>query len=344
MDVYPGACHHFLPLARRPSPFVDLLVMIRLWMILRRQRIQILHTVTPKAALLGAVAGFLAGVPIRIHTFTGQVWARKAGPYRVILKAIDRWVIRLNKKCYADSQSQVNFLVQQGVARLGQVSVVGDGSLSGFDPDRFNPAKFQGLRQSLRSGLGFTDKDFLVNFTGRLTVDKGVLDLARAILRPDVPDAIKLVLVGPPDGAQVFNDQLNQLIVDSRGRIVRVGYQSDPAPHFSICDIFAIPSYREGFGGVVIEAAMMGLPAVASSIPGLVDAVDGGHTGILVEPGNCDEIADAILKFFSDRELLQKMSLTSKSRALRLFHFRRVNVILGEEYLELYREFLLSRK
>ena len=336
VSYFPNARHHFLPVARKPNPLIDLVAFFALFKLLRYERIDILHTVTPKAGLLGALAGLLAGVRVRIHTFTGQVWATRSGVFRLSLKGVDWLIIKLNTKCFADSQSQIDFMISEKVARLGDIEVIGAGSLSGFDSEKFQAEKFQDRRPEIRAKLGFTDDDFIVNYTGRLNRDKGVLDLIRAILSIDLPKNIKLLLVGPNDGSESFREEFDLLCAEGQGRIVLAGYQSEPAPFFAASDLFAMPSYREGFGGVIIEAAMMELPAVATKIPGPIDAVDDGTTGTLVQPGSVLELAGAIKRYATDLRFLNETAKQARQRAVRLFDFRVINAKLIAYYRVLF--------
>jgi glycosyltransferase involved in cell wall biosynthesis len=332
---FPGAKHHFLPFARKPNPFVDVRAFFALYDILKREKFSILHTVTPKAGLLGALVGAIARVPVRIHTFTGQVWATKSGLFRALLKIVDSLIIKLNTKCFADSQSQVAFLTLEKVAMVGDVEVIGAGSLSGFDSEKFCPARFADQRNDIRKSMGFSDGDFVVNYTGRLNQDKGVIDLVHAVLSEDLPTDVKLLLVGPLDGGEKFKKDLDLLCEEAGDRVVLTGYQADPAPYFAASDLFAMPSYREGFGGVLIEAAMMGLPAVATKIPGPIDAVEDGSTGLLINPGHIEGITTAIKKYIKDSVFRAESSKNARARAVGLFDYKVINARLIETYTTL---------
>lgn len=329
---FPEAKHHFLAVARRPNPLLDLLTCLQLFKLFFNERFDILHTATPKASLLGSLLGWMAGIPIRLHTFTGQVWQVRTGLMRTLLKASDRLVISLNTRCYADSASQVRFLESERVAKPGEVLVLGEGSLSGFDPVRFDRARHAKEATNLKNSLGISPEDFVINFTGRVTKDKGILELAEAIcLLPDV-FKVKLIVVGPSEMNEEFNATFSSILAKKPNRFIIAGYQNDPAPYFAMADLFALPSYREGFGSVVIEAAMMGVPAVATDISGLRDAVVDGVTGLLVPAQQIPPLKAAIQRLMEDRELLQRLSAQAKERALKSFDYRLVNDLILKEY------------
>lgn len=341
-EVFPEAIHHHIPFARKPSPLIDLLACFSLYRLLLKERIDILHTITPKAALIGAVVGFVARVPVRIHTFTGQVWANKQGLWRYLLKLIDRMVIALDTKCFADSGSQIQFLEQEGVASKNSVNLIGAGSLSGFNTDHFIPEKFQADRRRIRQSFNFSDDDFVINFTGRVTKDKGVLDLIEAVCKKGLPNHLKLILVGPLEGTPEFQKKLQEMVHASGDRVKLIGYQDDPAPFFAASELFCLPSYREGFGGVLVEAALMRLPAVSTLIPGPLDAVENGKSGILVPPANADALASAIGRYLTDKALLEDNATFAQRRARELFDYRVVNELLHKEYRQLLARYIGS--
>lgn len=268
----------------------------------RKGRFDAVFSVTPKAGLLAMLAAYITGVPVRIHIFTGQVWATRRGATRFFLKAFDRLIAALATDVLADSESQRQFLIDEGVVRPEASSVLASGSISGVDTERFRPSET--LRKSIRQTLMLDDGAQLLLFLGRLNRDKGVLDLAAAFsdLARDTPCA-HLLFVGPDEGG------MQSLILSSCGdvsaRVHFVSYTDKPEAYMAAADIFCLPSYREGFGSVVIEAAAVGVPAVASRIYGLTDAVSDGVTGILHSPGDVAELGKA-LKFLLDDEGLRR--------------------------------------
>jgi hypothetical protein len=128
-------------IARSISLVKDVRALWRLFCLFRRERFDIVHSTTPKAGLIAAVAGLFAGVPVRLHTFTGQPWVSLHGPLRWVARWSDSLIGRLNTQCYADSESQRKFLIEQGVISPQRVSVIGAGSVAGVDLERFNATK-----------------------------------------------------------------------------------------------------------------------------------------------------------------------------------------------------------
>lgn len=326
-----------IEISRSIAPWRDLQALMRLWMFFRQERVDIAHSTTPKAGLLMAIAALLAGVPIRLHTFTGQPWVGMRGIKRWLARGSDRLIGWLDTHCYADSMSQRQFLVEQGVLKPGQVSVIGAGSLAGVDIRRFDRERFSAeQRHALRQSLGIPADVEVLLFVGRITPDKGAHELldAFAKLKADGNRA-HLIFVGPFDSNSGAGGGILPHEIDAIQDTHRVGYTECPESYMAIADILCLPSYREGFGTVVIEAAAMGVPTVGTNIYGLCDAVEDGKTGILVAPKDADALRSALAMLLADKALRTAMGGVARQRAIELFAADRVNAGVVEEYCRL---------
>ena len=276
-------------------------------------------------------AAFFSGVPTRVHTFTGQVWATKKGLFRIFLKSLDRITARMATHILVDSPSQIRFLHSEGVLRQEIGNVLGSGSVSGVDLKRFRPNAT--VRKKIRKALGLTKDAVAFLFVGRLNRDKGIPELYEAFmaLRTRMP-AAWLVLVGPKEESIPFSPGLTG--VDSG--VVYVGPSSRPEDFMAAADVLVLPSHREGFGSTVIEAGACGIPAVASRIYGLTDAVVHGRTGLLVTRGDVGELALAMERLGNNRKLRLRMGREAKRRAKVRFDQKKIT----EALLQFYRKIL----
>ncbi len=306
----------FLPVERKPSPWRDLLTLLQLLGLFRRERFDIVHTHMPKTGLLGMLAAWVARVPVRIHTFHGEVWATRRGWQRLALKSLDRWVSRLATNVLAVSPSQLAFLIKEGALPGGKANVMGAGSVCGVDPLRFCPDADS--RRIIRDSIGVGHDAKVILFVGRLNRDKGMLDLATAFngLAKDEQSAA-LLLVGAEE--DVSFGQMQEICVNAPGRVHYQRFTSNPERYMAAADIFCLPSYREGLPMTVIEAAACGVPAVASRVYGITDAVEEGKTGLLFNAGNVTELAQALKRLISDDECRLQMGYAARKRALELF-------------------------
>jgi glycosyltransferase involved in cell wall biosynthesis len=316
------ACHARIfqvPIRRKISPLDDLMALLRLHALFRRERYAAVCSVTPKAGMLAMLAAALSGVPFRIHIFTGQVWATRKGWKRRALKLADRAMARLATHVLADSPSQRDFMVAEGVVAAEKANVLGNGSICGVDGERFRPDSAR--RAEIRDRHGIPASAIVFLFVGRLNRDKGVLDLAEAFSVLERPDAWLLV-VGPDE--EGMRAAMQSRLGASLERCRFVGFTDRPEDYMAAADVFCLPSYREGFGMVIIEAAAVGIPSIASRIYGITDAVDEDATGLLHRPGDIAEIARDFSFMADDATRRTEMGLAARQRALNLFSRRTV--------------------
>ena len=335
-----GVTHHSIQMARQPALFQDLKSLWYLYKFFRRERFDIVHSSTPKAGLLTAIAGKAAFVPIRLHTFTGQRWATMSGFSRFILRTFDRLVGSLCTRTYADSLSQRTFLIDSGIVKSEKIHVLGSGSISGVDLERFSAEKWggsQGLQT--RSQLGIPQESIVITFVGRVTKDKGISELVEAFTRiSDLHSNVYLVILGPTESDLDPIPSKTSKLIETNNRILTTGFCTTPEKYLGAADIFCLPSYREGFGTVIVEAGAMGLPAVATAVTGLVDAIIDGKTGILVPPMDVESLASALITLIEKPELRQQLGAAAKDRTNKEFKDDYVNKLVVDEYYRLARQ------
>lgn len=316
--------------------FSDLISLFRLWRFFMVNRFDIVHSISPKAGLLTAIAGKLAGVPVRLHTYTGQPWVTRIGFKRSILKWCDRLIGRLNTRCYADSFSQRDFLIHQGVGNPSKLKVLGRGSLAGIDLARFSPEKYSiADKIAFRAALGLTPDTQIILFVGRVTRDKGIHELFSAFKNilcgvESVQDAVLLV-VGSFEGNIEASIRAEARLLCG-DKVIFTGFTRTPEQFMAIADILCIPSYREGFGTVVIEAAAMGLPTIGTRIYGLIDAIEEGETGLLVDPKNIAQLTAAMTQLLVNSVLRAHLGEQAKNRAILEFDSRQCSALVVREY------------
>jgi len=302
-----------VPIERKVSLLQDLNALWRLYRLFRCECFDLVHSISPKAGLLAMLAAWLARVPRRVHSFTGQVWVTRQGWRRYFLKQADRLIAALATKALVDSPSQRDFLVAEGVMSRDKTEVIGRGSICGVDGVRFHPDSQ--ARREVRDSLGIPTNAPLLLFLGRLNRDKGVIDLTEAFLNlvRRVPDAW-LLLVGPDEEALLPG--IMNICSGVADCVRHLGFTRQPERYMAAADIFCLPSYREGFGAVIIEAAATGLPTVASRIYGITDAIIDGETGLLHPPGDSTALTAALVDLLQHPERRFAMGEKARARAL----------------------------
>jgi len=320
---------------KRPvAPFVDIKTLFGLAAFFRKQKFDAVHSVTPKGGLLGMWAAWLAGVKLRTHIFTGQVWVTETGIKRKIFKVVDRAIMGFATDILADSPSQAKFLEAEGVARPGSVQILGDGSICGVDLDRFSSDA--GRRSAKRKELGYGQDDVVFLFLGRLTHEKGALDTVSSFLKLALLNPYaKLLMVGPDEARLGMN--LDDTLEDFPNQYKRLNLTDDVPEVLDAADVLCLPSYREGFGNVLIEAAAMGKPAIATRIYGISDAVLENEGAILTPVGDVEAISIAMGRMM-ERTFRHGQGEAAQKRTMALFPADRIRDLWLKFYERRFRE------
>lgn len=324
-----------IPIQRKPALSDDLFVLFNLIKIFKKERFLLVHSTTPKAGLLTQIAAYIAGVNVRLHTFTGQVWANKSGYKRELLKWVDRIIAYLPSNLLTDSWSQKKILEDEKIVSKGKVEVLGLGSICGVNLKKFNPISEE-KKNNFKLELNLKEDSFVYLYLGRLNKDKGILDLIQAfdIVFKSNPNAV-LLLVG--------RDEENLLDIIQKHNLFGIsifykGFSNSPQNYMAMADVFCIPSYREGFGSVVIEASACGTPSIGANIYGLSDAIENNKSGLLCEVGNPGDLAEKMQRLIGDRELIKQLSYYGLIRVSEYFNDELISQLLVSYYEKLLRD------
>jgi len=318
---YPNIVWIDLPLDRQPSLLKDIIATIRLYCLIRKWKPDVTHSLMPKAGLIAATAAFLARVPVRMHTYTGQVWATKSGVAKYILCFFDWLINAMNTVCLTDSRSQSALLAKYYIRHSGKpLPIISQGSLSGVDLSRFDREALQCKAESLRCKLGLEESVFVFSYIARKTRDKGAIDMLLSFLQvvEKYPD-VKLLFVGPDDSLGEV-DKLFYRYPVLETSVIRVDEAvSNHEVYLMLTDVLCLPSYREGFGSIVIDAASLGVPAIGYEIMGLVDAIVKDETGVLVPVGDKSGFTGAMISLVEDSDCLRILGLAARERIYKYF-------------------------
>lgn len=311
-----GACAHAIPMQRAISPAHDLVALWCLYSLFRRLRPAVVHAHTPKAGLLSMLAAFLARVPVRIYHVHGLPEMTAKGLKRRALHWSERLAARFSSAQLAVGESVRAAAIAFGPERAAKLHVLLDGTINGIDCEKFDPGIIPIRRDLIRQKFGIPTDAIVIGFVGRLAIDKGVRELADAwrSLSSEF-DNVHLILAGWRDGMP----KAVELYLEHAPRVHILGAVSDTPSLYSAIDIVALPTYREGFPYVPLEAAAMGLPVVATRVCGCVDAVVEGVTGLLVEPHSADELVAALRTYLRDPLLRHQHGMAGRERVTAKF-------------------------
>jgi len=322
-------------MTRRITPLRDLISLFQLWRRVQILRPQIVHTHTPKGGLLGMVAAYLARSPVRIYHIHGLPFITARGYKRIILRWCEKVSCYLAHQVFCVSYSVRDVVIKESLCPDSKVKVLVNGSICGIDATtKFNPVNVgDHIRLAMRRNYGIPNDALVIGFVGRVVRDKGLLELVQAwkTLRQEFP-TLYLLVVGSFEPQDPLPPSVEKLL-RTDPRVCLAGYVDETPPLYAAMDVLVLPSYREGFGLVALEASAMALPVVATNIPGCKDAVQDGVTGILVPPYDAEALARAIRKYLHSSALRRQHGMAGRKRALRDFSPEAIWEALYQEYL-----------
>ena len=326
---------HAVPMERRITPLKDLRALWRLWRLLRRIRPAIVHAHTPKGGLLGMIAAWLARVPVRVYHMRGAPFVTATGARRAILRRTERISCALAHEVLAVSHGLRDVAIREGICPGGKIRVLLGGSGNGVDATgRYRPQP-EPVRLAARAELGIPPDALVIGFVGRLVREKGVAELAEAWrrLREEHP-RLHLLVIGPEEEADALPASvLAALRADARVHLTGPDWNTPRL--YAAMDVVALPTYREGFPNVPLEAAAMELPVVATAVAGCVEAVRDGVTGTLVPPRNPAALAVALRRYVSEPALRARHGAAGRRRVLAEFRQEAIWEALANEYRRL---------
>lgn len=323
-----------IPFLREIHPIVDLQALCRLIASPEFRGLDILNASTPKAGLIGMLAGWLCRLPVRIYLVRGLRYETARGWKRWLLMTAERIACACAHRVVCISDSVRRELIAEGLVSAQKTCVLGSGSSNGVQFSRFAEVSPSKIAEA-RNQLGLPIDVPVIGFVGRLTRDKGISELWAAFqqVRARWPEARLLIVGDFESGDPVGKEVQEALRHDPAVHIT--GFVADTSIYFPLMTLLAFPSYREGFPNVILEAACAGVPAVGFSATGTIDAIQDGQTGRIVPLGDSVRMAEAMAMYLSDDTLRARHGQTARERARRDFVPERIWQAMFELYNEL---------
>ena len=280
------------------SPILDIFSLVRAIILILKLKPNIVQSFTPKAGFIFMIASWLCRTPVRIHTFTGLIFPTSGGFMKKVIMTTDKLLCFCAKYIVAEGLGVKNDLIKYKITKK-EIEIIGNGNVAGVNTTFYAPDAAS--KEDI--DLPIHKESFVLCFVGRLAIDKGIKELIEAF--QELPKNMELVIVGDLDKREpIKTDLLN--LVKLNDRIHWVGFRDDIRPYLELSNILVLPSYREGFPNVVLQAMAMQKPVIATNINGCNEIIDHGKNGWLIPKQDTKALVNAILNAskFSNRELV----------------------------------------
>jgi len=332
--MFPTVELHIIPIVRNISPIQDLIALFSYIKLFKIKKFNIIHLHTPKAGLLGAMAGRMLNhrnIVFHLHGLVSLKWNKLIPGLTLLMEKVPFY---LAHKVLCVSESLKGLCIDNQLISSEKISTLHHGSINGIDcVKRFNPESLKEEVLTLKRELKSNDK-FVIGFLGRMNNDKGLLDIIDVANSLNTSIANLLVIfVGPNETSEDFNRFLDAKLNVPYKYFSRT---NQPELYISLFDVMLFPSYREGFGLVTAEANALKVPVVTYDIAGIQDAVAHNETGILVKPGDIKALADAVKYYEKNPTIKIQHGINGRKRVERYFNPKSV----WEAQLNFYNEFL----
>jgi glycosyltransferase involved in cell wall biosynthesis len=328
-------------MTRAITPVNDLKALWRLYRLFKKERPDIIHTHTPKAGLLGMIAGRFARIPVRMHTVAGLPLMESKGLKKKVLEFTERLTYRCATSVYPNSKNLAQFIIDHNYCAPSKLKVLGNGSSNGIDTEFFQANEgviCSGIE--LKKKFGISDKDFVFVFVGRLVRDKGIEELIDAFSSlKRTHTNIKLFLVGP------FEEQLDPLaaktkqIITHDPAIIVAGFQPDIRSYLAVSHVLTFPSYREGFPNVPMQAGCFGIPSIVTDINGCNEIIIHEKNGLIIPVKDVEALYVSMVRLMTDQSLYLNLKGNARQMILDRYDQKKFWEILLNEYKDQLRKY-----
>lgn len=311
-DDVPDFVHYF-PVKMERGVSLSMFESIKqIQVVLEKEKFDIVQYSTPNAAFYTSIAAKKAKVPVRLYCQWGIRYMGFEGWKRALFKKLEKITCDNSTFIEVESDNIREFSLKEKLYTADRSCVIWNGSASGVDLSKFDISKKEQWNNEIRTKYDISDNDVVFSFAARLTADKGINELLEAFTNlVEKYDNIKLLVMGGMDDSGSINNEFVKNAENS-GKVIFTGSVPDVERYYAASDVFVAPSYREGFGLVVIEAEAMALPAIVSDVPGQIDAIVPNETGLDCVVKSASSLQKQMEKLILDTELRKRLGANAQ--------------------------------
>ena len=286
----------------------------------------------PKTGFIGMIASYFACVNIRIHTFTGQIWITMTPFMKFFFKYIDLATYKFSTATLVDSKHQINFLHNNLKFEYNKMNLLNHGGLTGVDLDKFKIN--DNYRKQIRNTYNIPSDNFVFIFVGRLNKDKGIKDLLSAYAKFNIhknSEKFNLIIIG--DDEENIQSLINSHPFKLSIRYIK--FSNEVNKFLNASDVFCLPSYREGFGNVILEASSSSLPVIATNIYGLDDVLIDKYSGLKIQPGDINDLFNKMNLLYNNINIRKNLGHNGRKHANKFFSNKDIQIAFINLYKKL---------
>jgi len=341
-----GVRYKHIEMSRKITPVKDLISLVQLVRFLKKEKPLIIHSHTPKAGIIAMLASKITNIPIRIHTVGGLPLMEENGNRKRLLEWIEKLTYSFSTFVFTNSNGLYKYIIDHNYVSNNKLKVIGNGSSNGVDVNYFSPMKISDNQKiDLKSSLEIVENDFVFIFVGRIVADKGINELVEAFdAISNQYGKIKLMLVG---NQECELDPLNEetlKLIKSNKNIIETGFQKDIRPFLAISNALVLPSFREGFPNVIMQAGAMELPVIATNINGCNEIIVNGKNGVLIPSKDKSALEVALLQLMNDKTFYENIKSNTRSMIVSRFERKIICEKILNEYKTMEKDYNYGTK
>lgn len=332
-----GINYEPVPMSRIINPWEDVKAFFKILRILKKGRFDIIQYVTPKAALFGSITSWLMRIPVRLYLMWGLYYVTQSGIKKKVFKVVEKIVCWLSTDIAPDSKGNCRLAVEEGLCPSKKIEVVDHGSANGVDMEKFAPQRLVEAGNKVRYELRIPSQAKVFGSITSIVGDKGVNEMVAAFVKiaEEYSHAYLLIVGQTAEKDPVYPATLKT--IKNHPRIRNIGWQKEPERYLAAMDIFVLPTYREGFGVVNIEAGAMQLPVISTDVPGPQESIIHLKTGLLVPARTVEPLARAMKRLLDEPELARRLGLAGRQRVQECYEQKQHWQAIIEHRLRLYK-------